>query len=225
MDLDIRCEPTHILVKNGTLELCPCCSSTLQKEVKKGYYRIECGYCKYQDRAFVTYSSSCRGSAGGCTCEEEEKDFLYISCDQCLTPKCIGCKEPVSNEADYEGNRCRYTECNNKRCDQMLCVSCKQKKCLMCKTVILCHNLNCTSVYHDSCLRKIELEQEAHDRKIEFGKQWKQMTPLEKLEIHGIEKLKLLAKKKALKGYSKLKKEELIHLLGPMVSTNDFPIK
>jgi hypothetical protein len=61
--------------------------------------------------------------------------------------------------------------------------------------------------------------------KIEFNNKWNKTSPQEKLNIHGIIKLKKLAKNKNLKGYSKYKKSELINKLKPLVIESDFPIK
>ena len=61
--------------------------------------------------------------------------------------------------------------------------------------------------------------------KIEFNNKWKTTTPQEKLNMYGIIKLKILAKNKNLKGYSKYTKDELINRLKPLVNGRDFPIK
>ena len=61
--------------------------------------------------------------------------------------------------------------------------------------------------------------------KIDFNNKWKTATLQEKLNMYGIKKLKILAKNKNLKGYSKYTKAELINRLEPLVNESDFPIK
>lgn len=72
---------------------------------------------------------------------------------------------------------------------------------------------------------KWEFSSEKYKEKIEFNNKWKTTTPQEKLNMYGIIKLKILAKNKNLKGYSKYKKGELINRLKPLVNERDFPIK
>lgn len=55
-------------------------------------------------------------------------------------------------------------------------------------------------------------------------KKWNTLSPQEKLKLCNVAKLKILARNKNLKGYSKYKKHELLNLLTPMVTNNDFPI-
>ena len=153
---------------------CNCCNFILQKIISKGQYLIvECGYCRYSDRAFATYSSSWQQHyPNGCTCTYGEKDFLYISCENCNSPTCIKCKN-----------------------------------------VSKCCNTNCSSLICSTCIEKNK-----------FSNNWKSSTPKEKLNFYGIEKLKILAKYKNIKGYSKHKKNELIKILSDLVNNDDFPI-
>jgi hypothetical protein len=51
------------------------------------------------------------------------------------------------------------------------------------------------------------------------------MPSSEKLELYGINKLRILAKNKGIKKISQYKKAELINILKPIVSDTDFPIK
>ena len=64
-----------------------------------------------------------------------------------------------------------------------------------------------------------------HPPKISFSEKWKNSSAIDKLKLYGIRKLKLLAKSKKIKGYSKYKKKELIDVLQPLINDNDFPIK
>tara|TARA_R110000796_G_scaffold137718_1_gene253832 strand:- start:276 stop:512 length:237 start_codon:yes stop_codon:yes gene_type:complete len=58
-----------------------------------------------------------------------------------------------------------------------------------------------------------------------FNKSWKTLSPKDKLKLYGVIKLKVLAKNKKVKGYSKYKKQQLIDILSPLVVKSDFPIK
>jgi hypothetical protein len=171
--MENRFEPYNLQIKDINIDICPCCNSILQKEIRKGNYLIngECGYCRYSEKSFVTYSSSWQQHyPDGCTCKYGEKDYLYIICENCKSlkiPKCLNC-------------------CN-KNCDSVM------------------------------CSKYIE--------KTKFNNIWKTTTPQEKLHLYGSKKLKILAKNKKIKEYSKYKKNELINILSSLVNENDFPIK
>lgn len=174
--MEIRLEPYNLQITDDTITKCPCCNNILLKEVKKASYFIngECGYCRYLDRPFASYSNSWQQHyPEGCFCQYGEKDFIYITCENCKSPKCTKCNKSLN--------------CCNKNCGSVICNLCIEKK--------------------------------------EFNYVWKTTTPQEKLELYGIEKLRILAKNKKFKGYTKYKKHELIILLLPMVNESDFPIK
>ena len=63
------------------------------------------------------------------------------------------------------------------------------------------------------------------DKKIKFNNKWDKSTPNDKLLTYGIEKLRILAKQKNIKGRSKMNKQELINSLTNNVLDSDFPIK
>jgi hypothetical protein len=172
--MEIRTEP-YTLKFDSNINVCPCCNSILQKEIKSGKYLIgsECGYCRYLDRPFGGCGNTASSHYGGCSCEYGEKDYLYISCKKCLFPKCIKC-----------GDKCY---CKGDDCNNIIC-----RKCI--KTT-------------------------------EFNNKWNTSTPQEKLNTYAIKKLQILAKNKKIKGFSKYKKNELINILIPLVSNEDFPIK
>lgn len=94
------------------------------------------------------------------------------------------------------------------------CENCKSPICMKCKTTMCCSNIKCGSIECDQCIKKTE-----------FNNKWKTTMPQEKLNLYGIEKLKILAKNKKIKGYSTYKKHELINILSSLVNENDFPIK
>ena len=51
------------------------------------------------------------------------------------------------------------------------------------------------------------------------------MSIEEKLKLYGKQKLSILAKRKNIKNYSKLSKNELINELSPITKDHDLPIK
>ena len=53
---------------------------------------------------------------------------------------------------------------------------------------------------------------------------WRTSTPVQKLEIHGMNKLQLLATEKGLEDIYDLDRESLLYLLAPLVNENDYPI-
>ena len=175
--MEVRCDNPQIKAES---EVCPCCQGVLEKEVRSGSYLIKkCSNCRNNDRDYPwgntggTWWAERSFSDETCSCTYGEKDFLYISCENCKSPKCIKCKTPL--------------RCCNKRCGFEMCPPCISTA--------------------------------------EFKHAWKTSSPQEKLNLYGTEKLKILAKKKGLRGYSKYKKNELVQTLAPLVSESDFPIK
>lgn len=114
--MENRFDPYNLQIKDTNSSTCPCCNSILQKEIRKGKYLIngECGYCRYSEKSFATYSSSWQQHyPNGCTCEYNEKDFLYITCKNCKSPKCFKCKKQLS--------------CCNQNCSSVLCSKCLEQ--------------------------------------------------------------------------------------------------
>ena len=174
MNLEIRTDPYNLQINDDSIVYCPCCNNVLVKQVNKGNYLIDgdCGYCRYLDRPFGGCGNTAATHFGGCSCEYGEKDYLYISCENCKSPKCLKCQTSIS--------------CRNQKCGSIVC---------------------------DTCIKRAQ-----------FNDTWKTTTPQEKLDLYGIVKLKILAKNKNVKGYSKYTKRELINTLSPLVNENDFPI-
>ena len=177
--MEIRTEPYFLEIQNIETLNCPRCNDVLVKQIKHGKYLIngECSYCTYQDRPFATASPNWHHRfPDGCTCEYSEKEFMYVTCNSCLNPKCMLCKNYLDDSNKYKSDK--------------ICSICREKQ-----------------------------------RKEEFNKKWKTLSIKDKLELYGIKKLRLLAKKKNIKGYSKHNKNDLIKILFPYVGDNDFPIK
>ena len=53
---------------------------------------------------------------------------------------------------------------------------------------------------------------------------WRRSTPIQKLEIHGLNKLQILAEEKGFTDIYDLDRESLLFLLAPLVNENDYPI-
>lgn len=49
----------------------------------------------------------------GCSCKYIDKDYLYVSCYNCKSPKCIKCKNSLN--------------CSNKNCCSVICLNCDKK--------------------------------------------------------------------------------------------------
>jgi len=139
-------------------------------------------------------------------------NYLIRECGYCryLDRPFGGCGNTA--ETHYGECSCEYGE---KDYLYMICEKCKSSKCVDCKTPLSCCNKNCAIPTQCGVCR----------HKYEFNKKWKNTTPQEKLYLYGSKKLKILAKNKKFKGYSKYKKHELINKLSPLVNENDFPIK
>jgi hypothetical protein len=61
--------------------------------------------------------------------------------------------------------------------------------------------------------------------KEKFVKEWQTASPSEKLRFYSKEKLVILCRRKAIKRYSKLSKQQLVELLKDTVTEKDFPIR
>ena len=120
----------------------------------------------------------------------------------------------------YNTIDCLYITC--KRCNGDICYDCG------------CPNEN--TGYHSSPWRcqscdvqfqqKLEAERKAKQaqEKEEMRQLWRSADTGRKLRLHGVKKLQVLAKKKGIRKYSKLKKAELVALLEPVTTSADFPI-
>lgn len=111
--MEIRTEPS-ILNVDINVNVCPCCNNRLQQEIRSGKYLIgdECGYCRYFDRPFCVYGGNIASSHyGGCSCKYGKKDYLYISCKKCLSPKCRKCG--VKQHCSGSSGGCNNIICSN----------------------------------------------------------------------------------------------------------------
>lgn len=114
--MEIRKDPYFLEIKDKDITLCPRCNYLLNKEIKKGKCLInECGYCRYSDRPFVCMSSSWQQHfPDGCTCVYEEQDILFVSCVNCLNPKCIKCNNSIVISCDIDLTKTICLSCENK---------------------------------------------------------------------------------------------------------------
>lgn len=136
-------------------------------------------------------------------------------CEHCSEPKHL--TEITKCINTYECKRCRSSwscysticECDYEYVKTTVyeCDACNNRKCIGC-------GMQCINKYCIKCLSKQA-----------FNKSWKTLSPKDKLKLYGVIKLKVLAKNKKVKGYSKYKKQQLIDILSPLVVKSDFPIK
>ncbi len=156
--------------------------------------------------------------------------------------ECNLCKNKIRFETRIDKVGVNYiedcgscTRCQKKKgcggyesvCDELvvipICDNCN--KCIRCNKILFDKDNeyylehNAFTVLNDRYLCK------ECSKKSEFNNKWKSMNITDKLEIHGLKKLHVLAKEKNIKGFSKLSKGELIAQLLPCVKDSDFHIK
>jgi len=163
-----------------------------------------------------------------------------INCPICNTKLRI--KYKLENTVD-ECYECRYDDrpfgmCRKNRGE----CTCKwyqiENKYIICNKCCKCKNCNekiedyyLKSTDNDICKKCVDLEREKEKElqikkeQYKFSNKWKSSTASDKLSFYGTKKLMKLARKKELKGRSKMNKEELILSLKPLVDDLDFPIK
>ncbi len=135
--------------------------------------------------------------SSNCSCYYEEVKILYITCTDCNT--CLKCKKQME-PLEYELDICK--KCN---------------KCNICNV----------DLQYDYCEKKFkchkcEINKREEEEKKEFIKKWKESSPNDKLNFCEKSKLLILAKKKNIKGRSKMSKDELINCLYDKVQESDF---
>lgn len=145
-------------------------------------------------------------------CRYQDRPFVYCS---------------NAAEKLYGKCSCEYGE------KEFMCITCEICRCPTCVTCgnkKKCSNNNCSIPTQCFECTKKQDRQDCHTVKKqtcspEFKTKWKNSTPQEKLNFYGTAKLKILAKNKGVKGYSKHNKSELIKILSHIVGNEDFPIK
>lgn len=148
--------------------------------------------------------------------------YLAYECGYCSYSNRPFAMGSSSLESHYpEGCKCRYAE---KDFMYLICANCCNPKCAKCDIVIEIGYTYDPNRICDKCKRKLEIEKIKIEKE-KFNDNWKKITPQEKLKLYGLEKIRILAKCKGIKGYSKYKKNELVNLLTPLVIDEDFPIK
>jgi len=167
--------------------------------------------CPYQDKDECKY-------LGGKWDKEKKSWYIPKEIDSKLFDKWLSSENDLrvlrKDEKYYEK---KYIECFEKYFISIICKDCVNESghthvneddtCEKCN-IALKYN-TCISCYNDK----------------QFQNNWKVMKPIDKLSLYGEIKLKILAKNKKLKGYTKYGKDELINILKPLVNDDDFPIK
>ena len=81
-EMEIRKLPSNLQIEDDSISECPCCNNKLKKEIRTIHIFIkECEYCRYLDKPFSVYRNM--SFLKGCSCEEEDREFLYIICEMC----------------------------------------------------------------------------------------------------------------------------------------------
>ena len=147
--------------------------------------------------------------------EVKEGKYLINECGYCRysdRPFTIGSSS--LNQHYSNGCSCEYSKQNYM---YIICNNCLNPKCNNCDNKL---TIGYTYEPNRLCSTCINIQ-----NKDKFNNKWYSSTPHEKLNLYGIIKLKILAKNKNIKGYSKYTKKELVEQLIPLVNENDFPIK
>ena len=138
-----------------------------------------------------------------------------------LIDKCTDCFD--RDKSDFPSQSYSYDDHINRnvpcKCEYELkdvlyitCQKCIHPKCISCDNLI--NNLSVKNC--NECIKK--------QNKSEFNANFSTSTIEEKLKLHGIKKLNILAKKKNIPSYSTFNKATLITKLIPLTHHNDFPI-
>ncbi len=220
--------PGMLDVKKRGLLFCRECNHNNARIIKDlieiRIYIYECSKCEY------SFSKLC-------DCVYYDTYDLILCCDKCSTVNCKFC-----NIVIYWNYHNDYNFCNKicKHCDIRWCVDGERKlkydfngKKLDLKPNIINIDgidiiLDDVEIKLDSKIHKTDIINNAEhekQRRKDFNATWKTSTLEEKLNFHGMTKLKILAKRKGLLGYKHDKKAELINRLLFVTQHSDLPIK
>ena len=145
---------------------------------------------------------------------KEIKRGIYLIGDECgycryLDRPFGGCGNTASSH--YDGCSCEYGQ---KEFLYISCKKCSSPSCVKCGGKCYCSGEGCNEIICSECIEKAT-----------FIKNWNKSTPTDKLDMYGLKKLRILAKSKHIKGFSKYRRTELIDMLKPFVNGHDFPIR
>jgi hypothetical protein len=117
---------------------------------------------------------------------------------------CLACGSRITNMLDggFEVYRCRQ---------------CANPSCILCNRILEGADKTRADKVCSGC--------QAYREREEFQKSWATKSVGEKLAMCGLPKLKILAKKKGVKGFSTMTKRDLLQTLTPLTKDSDFPIK
>jgi len=197
--MDIITEPSFLIINDIHTLSCPNCNCLLNRQFKTIPYLIkECIECKSNNKMFNTHIPP---NNDGCMCKYSKHKQLFITCDNCVDfEKAESTKIQIS-EIDKQSQQEEIERQTQKEEDeierQQIFLRQKQQ-------------------------REIYLKRQ--EEEIIFLKNKKENELLEQLMECNMTNLKTLAKNKNLKCVSSYKKSELIELLIPKVTNDDFPI-
>ena len=197
--MDIITEPSFLIINDIHALSCPNCNCLLNRQFKTIPYLIkECIECKSNNKMFNTHIPP---NNDGCMCKYSKHKQLFITCDNCVDfEKAESTKIQIS-EIDKQSQQEEIERQTQKEEDeierQQIFLRQKQQ-------------------------REIYLKRQ--EEEIIFLKNKKENELLEQLMECNMTNLKTLAKNKNLKCVSSYKKSELIELLIPKVTNDDFPI-
>lgn len=197
--MDIITVPSFLIINDIHTLSCPNCNCLLNRQFKTMPYLIkECIECKSNNKMFNTHIQP---NNDGCMCKYSKHKQLFITCDNCVDFEKAEATKIQTSEIDKQTQRDeieRQTQNEEDEIERQQ-IFLKQKQ-----------------------QREIYLKRQ--EEEILFLKNKKENELLEQLMECNMTNLKTLAKNKNLKCVSSYKKSELIELLIPKVTDDDFPI-
>jgi len=208
--MDIITEPSFLIINDIHALSCPNCNCLLNRQFKTMPYLIkECIECKSNNKMFNTHIPP---NNDGCMCKYSKHKQLFITCDNCVDfEKAESTKIQIS-EIDKQSQQEEIDRQTQKEEDEIEIQTQKEKDEIERQQIFL----------RQKQQREIYLKRQ--EEEIIFLKNKKENELLEQLMECNMTNLKTLAKNKNLKCISSYKKSELIALLIPKVTNDDFPI-
>jgi hypothetical protein len=208
--MDIITVPSFLIINDIHTLSCPNCNCLLNRQFKTMPYLIkECIECKSNNKMFNTHIPP---NNDGCMCKYSKHKQLFITCDNCVDfEKAESTKIQIS-EIDKQSQQEEIERQTQKEEDEIERQTQKEKDEIERQQIFLKQK------------QQREFYLKRQEEEILFLKNKKENELLEQLMECNMTNLKTLAKNKNLKCVSSYKKSELIALLIPKVTNDDFPI-